>query len=478
MDRVPRHTMWAVAVGAILVAAGAVAILNWLSSGLDVTLAPRVPLAGEDDTAASSLAAPVVDLRGEFRGFDGQPSALTNSWPRFRGADSDNVVKEPVPLVETWPADGPPVLWAVDLGEGYAGPAVRHGCVYLLDYDESAQSDALRCFSLDDGREIWRRSYRIPIKRNHGMSRTTPAVGEDAVVSIGPRCHVLCADARTGDFKWGIDLVRDWGAREPLWYTAQCPLIDGDTVVLAPCGKALMMGVRLADGQVAWQTPNPRKWEMSHSSVMPMTFGGRRMYVYCARGGIAGVAADGSDRGALLWSSTNWNNAITAPSPVPLDGGRILLTAGYGAGSLLLQLAETGGEFSAQAIRAIDKTEFSSEQHTPIYRNGRLYTVMANDAGELKRQLACYDPAGRMLWTSGKNHRFGLGPLLIAGDRILVLSEDGVLTMAHTARTDFEIMAEARILRGREAWAPMAMVQGRLLARDSKRMVCLDMRKP
>jgi len=38
------------------------------------------------------------------------------------------------------------------------------------------------------------------------MSRTIPAVTENYVVTIGPKCHVMCVDAESGEFKWAIDL--------------------------------------------------------------------------------------------------------------------------------------------------------------------------------------------------------------------------------------------------------------------------------
>jgi outer membrane protein assembly factor BamB len=96
----------------------------------------------------------------------------------------------------------------------------------------------------------------------------------------------------------------------------------------------------------------------------------------------------------------------------------------------------------------------------------------------LKRQLACYDPRGQSVWSSGPAHRFGLGPYLAAGDRILVLDDEGTLTMARVSTRRYEEMARAEVLpKGRDAWGPMALVDGRLLARESKRMVCLDLRK-
>ena len=46
------------------------------------------------------------------------------------------------------------------------------------------------------------------------------------------------------------------------------------------------MGVDCATGQIVWQTPNPDSLKMSHSSLVPMTIAGKKMYVYNALGGL------------------------------------------------------------------------------------------------------------------------------------------------------------------------------------------------
>ena len=111
-----------------------------------------------------------------FEQFNGVPSLILGQWPRFRGTGINNISPEKTELADNWESAGPPVLWSVDLGEGHSGAVIKDGRVYLLDYDEELRRDQLRCFSFDDGREIWRRGYDIHVKRNHGMSRTVPAV--------------------------------------------------------------------------------------------------------------------------------------------------------------------------------------------------------------------------------------------------------------------------------------------------------------
>jgi outer membrane protein assembly factor BamB len=367
------------------------------------------------------------------------------------------------------------VLWTTDLGEGYAGPVVQDGRVYVLDYDEATRSDALRCFSLDDGREIWRHAYKVEVVRNHGMSRTVPAVADGCVVSIGPRCHVLCLDAQSGAFKWGIDLQQEYKTAEPLWYTGQCPLIDNGQVILAPgAPDALLMAVALDTGAVVWKTPNPTGWQMSHSSIMPMTIAGRRMYVYAAVGGVAGVAADGEDTGTLLWQ-VPWDAKIVAPSPIAIGDNRILALAGYGVGGLVMEVNASANGFEGREVsRHNAKDGIAAEQHTPIVHDGLIYSIMPKDAGALRAQFVCYRPDGTLAWSSGQENRFGLGPWLLADNKFYVLDDDGVLYLLRVSKERYELLDKAKVLQGHESWAPMALAHNRLLVRDMEQMACLD----
>ena len=454
-------------------AIAAAALHGWLSWNALPTLDVRVP--GRDGRpAVRQLEEGPVDFAGVFLAFDGAPSDLPGAWPRFRGTSFDNIAHEAPPLAESWGADGPPVLWTIALGEGYAGPVVYEGRVYVLDYDEEQRSDVLRCFSLDDGRELWRHAYEIAVRRNHGMSRTVPAVGEGYIVSIGPRCHVLCLDARTGAFQWGIDLQREHGANEPLWYTGQCPLIDGNQVILASGGpESLLMAVSLDTGEVLWKTPNPMGWQMSHSSIIPMTLAGKRMYVYAATGGVAGVAAEGDDVGTLLWQ-VPWDAKIVAPSPVAVGNDRILVLAGYGAGGLFVEVNAAGDAFEAREVsRHSPRDGVAAEQHTPIVHEGHIYTIMPKDAGAMRAQFACYRPDGALVWSSGEENRFGLGPWLLADDKFFVLDDEGMLYLLRATTEGYMPLDKARILHGHESWGPLALVGDRLLMRDLTRMACV-----
>jgi outer membrane protein assembly factor BamB len=353
------------------------------------------------------------------------------------------------------------------VGDGYAGAVVLNGRVYLMDYDREKKQDALRCLSLADGREIWRYAYPVPVKRNHGMSRTTPAVTDKLVVAMGPKCNVVCVDSATGELRWGLDLVRQFGTTVPPWYAGQCPLIDKGAVILAPGGKdALLLALDSQTGKVLWQTPNPHDWKMTHSSVMPMEFGGERMYVYCANKGVVGVSAKD---GAILWETTDWKISIaTVPSPLILDGGRIFLSGGYDAGSLMLQLSRAGERFVPQTVFKLAAGVFGATQHTPVLYDNHLYGVRADG------KFVCLNLEGKPVWASGSGQQFGLGSFILADGLIYAMNDAGLLRLIEATPQKYVLLAQAQVLQGRESWGPLALAGGRLIARDLTRMVCLD----
>jgi outer membrane protein assembly factor BamB len=398
----------------------------------------------------------------------GKPSMLPGSWPQFRGAGRDNIVTVSKPLARTWPPEGPPVLWRIPLGDGYAGAAILNGRLYLVDYDLEKQEDAIRCLSLDDAREIWRYTYSVTVKRNHGMSRTVPAVNDRYVVAIGPMSHVTCLDAESGELVWKKDLVREHGTKTPMWYAGQCPLIEDDRVILAPGGEPLMMAVDLATGESIWETPGEEGLGMTHSSIVPMTFNGRRQYIYCATGGVVGVDAED---GRIVWRHPDWKIKIAnIPSPIPVGEDRIFLSGGYDTGCAMVRLIDQDGAIAVEEIFRLEAPVFGSDQQTPILHKGHIYGVVP------RGELVCLDLDGNRVWDSGVETRFELGPYLIADGLIFVLDgKKGALRLAEAVSTRYMQLAEANLFTSpHEVWGPMTLVEGRLILRDMTEMICID----
>ena len=467
------HLRHIIQAGAIVVATGF--FVWWLLKDPSDQFTAGMP--GADNRPPRSDSASETVAIGElFFQPGGALTEMNETWPRFRGEYFDNISRSPVKLINRFNGQIPPVAWTVELGEGHAGAAIWKGAVYVLDYDELRRSDMLRCFNLADGKEIWQRGYRVTIRRNHGMSRTVPAVTEKYIVTIGPRAHVMCVDRADGAFRWGLDIEKEYHTEVPFWYTGQCPIIDNDITILATGGSALLVAVSCETGQKVWETPNPGNWKMSHSSVMPMNLGGRKMYVYSAVGGICGVAADGPDAGQILWSTTEWNKSVVAPSPVILPDGRIFLTAGYGAGSMMIRVRPEGARFQVEVLDQYPPTQgLACEQQSPLLFDGHLIGIQPKDAGALRNQMICVRPDNLRapVWASGPEARFGLGPYLIADNKMFILNDDGMLTIVKPGIRAYEQVDQIRLFEGQDAWAPLAVADGYMVLRDSKTMMAI-----
>ncbi len=497
----------AVAVLVFLVAFGALAAgyYSWLQSD---------PTRGEGDTAARfAVRLPNPDNApkraenqeppvGVFEVGSGEvatrPDGWGEGWPQFRGPNRDGVVTDPDrKLARQFGPDGPPRLWSTEIGKGYAGPVVHRGRVYMIDYDEEAQRDAVRCLSLEDGREIWRVSYPVEIKPYHGMTRTVPAVSDDVLVTLGPKCHVMAVDPITGEQLWSLNLVGQYDTIVPEWYAGQCPLIDGDKVIIAPGGVpdpanpaigeyVLMMALDARTGSTLWQTPNTRRWKMSHTSIMPMTVDGVKMYVYATHeGGLVGIDAE---TGEELWATEEWRVKVaTVCSPVVVPGDRIFMADGYGAGCAMFQVSrDDGGNFKATKLYHMREKVFGVVQQTAIYYDGYIYGV-SRATGQLK----CLDLEANTMWESGRQQGFGLGPLIIANGVIYLMrdgeargmeAKDGELVLVEATPEGFRLLAEHKVTwkqatkeeRGGQPLGPMALAGTRLLVRDLTTLICLD----
>ena len=446
----------------------------WLLGNPPYVIAERVP--GLDNRPKTISETDNVIIGEFFESYNLKEEILPGSWPRFRGSDYDNICKDTTPLSENWPADGPPVLWQHELGEGYAAPAIYKGKVFILDYDEQNKADALRCFSLKTGEELWKRWYHVALKRNHGMSRTIPAVNENYIVTIGPRCHVMCLNQNNGELLWSLDLEKDMGTETPNWYTGQCPLIDNNTAIIAVGGRSILAGIDCATGNIIWETPNPDNWKMSHSSVLPATIHGKKMYLYNAIGGICGISAEGDDTGELLWKTSGWSPPVVVPSPVYAGNNEIIVTAGYGAGGSKIKINKNNSGYEATVIEKHTPREgLASEQHTPVLSGEFIWTILPKDAGTLRNQLVCYhiSDINIPVWASGKENRYGLGPYMICRDKMFLLNDDGELFFFRFNSNSISILANHKVLNGTDAWSPMAMADGYLLLRDANFLLCL-----
>src|SRR5690606_26488266 len=72
------------------------------------------------DNRGAGAEAQEVEIGEYFEQFAADYTELSETWPRFRGEDFDNISKSPVKLIDNFGNDGPKILWSKELGEGHS----------------------------------------------------------------------------------------------------------------------------------------------------------------------------------------------------------------------------------------------------------------------------------------------------------------------------------------------------------------------
>jgi outer membrane protein assembly factor BamB len=146
---------------------------------------------------------------------------------------------------------------------------------------------------------------------------------------------------------------------------------------------------------------------------------------------------------------------------------------------MVLQLSRTGDGFSSEVLQEYSPKEgLACEQQTPVVFNGHLLGILPKDAGPLRNEMICVHPEDftKVVWESGQTVRFGLGPFMIADDKLFILDDDGTLVIARPSITSYTELDRTRVIEdGADAWAPIAVADGYMVLRDSETMICMDM---
>jgi outer membrane protein assembly factor BamB len=142
----------------------------------------------------------------------------------------------------------------------------------------------------------------------------------------------------------------------------------------------------------------------------------------------------------------------------------------------MLQIVpDSQGKYEVQTLFRLEHPTFDSEQQTPIFYDGHLFGLRQND-----QQFVCLDLNGKVVWESGRTERFGSAPYLIADGMILILDNGGKLTGCEATPAGYRKLFDVEIMGDDvtgDCWAPISIVQGRLLLRDLVTMKCIDLRE-
>jgi outer membrane protein assembly factor BamB len=402
--------------------------------------------------------------------------AFAADWPQYYGPKRDSTSAEKG-ILRSWPKEGPKVLWTTPVGVGYGGPAVVGGKVYLLDRDDKV-GDNLRCLDLSSGKELWNFAYNAPGRVDHPGSRSTPAVDGNYVYTCGLQGDLYCISTTTHKPVWHKNIWKDFGgAQLPRWGITQNPLVYGNLLIVAPqAPQASVVGYDKLTGELKWKSP-VLSGAAGYVSPSIVKIGNENHLVMIMAGVGFGRSASGGSvngldplSGKVLWTYGNWQCGVPVPHAVDAGEGRVLITGGYSAGAAMIKVEKKPD--GSYGVSELFKTiNFGAHTQPPILYKDHFYAQYT--INERSDGLVCMSMDGQIKWKTGDDPPFNKGGAVLADGLLLAVDGNTKLYLIEPDPSGFKPLASAVLLDPGENWAPLALVDGKLLIRDQKNLKCV-----
>jgi outer membrane protein assembly factor BamB len=354
-----------------------------------------------------------------------------------------------------------PLLWKQPIGLGYASFVVANGRAFTIEQRRSRE--VVAAYDVATGRELWTNSWEGEFSETMGGDgpRATPTYHEGRVFVLGALGELRCLDAADGAVVWRRDILAENNATNLDWGMSASPLIVDDKVVVLPGGSGgrSVVAHRIDTGEPVWHALDDRQ---AYTSPMLVTLAGVRQILVVSARRVVGLTPDD---GRLLWEYP-WSTSqgINVAQPVLLGDDRVFMSAGYDHGAAVFEITRRDDRFETRTIweNRRMKNKFTSS----LLHGGHLY-------GLDEAILACVDATtGELKWKGG---RYGYGQVLLAGDHLIVLTEDGEVVLVKASPERHEELARFTAIEGK-TWNHPVIADGRLLVRNLREMAAFDIR--
>ncbi len=393
-------------------------------------------------------------------------SVRAEDWPSWRGPNRDDISSE-TGLLKQWPEGGPEKLWTShDAGLGYSGFATSNGVLFTMGADGSTaeSNEFVIALKADTGEKIWQTNIGNYLDNGWGGGpRSTPTIAGDLLVAISGKGNVVCLSVKDGVEKWRTSLTELSGS-VPDWGYCESALIDGDKVLVTPGGdQGTVACFNLQSGEKLWQSADIKE-KAHYSSIIAVDHFSKRQYIQLTESKVFGLDADGK----LLWKHDFPGRTAVIPTPIYREG-QVYVTAGYGAGCLLLNI--TGDN----KVEKIYDNKVMKNHHGGVLLLGDYLYGHSDDNGVICQNFN----TGELVW-SDKKKNGSKGAVAYADGMLYCLTEgDGECSLVLATETEFKEVSKFKLdpqttqrnPQGR-IWTHPVISNGCLFLRDQDVICC------
>jgi outer membrane protein assembly factor BamB len=403
-------------------------------------------------------------------------------WSQWGGPNRDFVV--PAALADSWPDSGPVIRWSRPLGTGHSAIVIDEGRLFTLYRAGNGRAkqgpwdaeETVVALDAATGRTLWEHKY--PSRREDfsfgAGPHSTPLVAGDRLFTIGTNQQMFALDKRTGNVIWSHDFITEFRSPELLLRPnvktgyGCSPIAFRDMVICSVGGPGQsVMAFRQSDGAVVWKSGDfltaaaaPILIEVAGTAGETQT-----QLVFLAGGAVIGM---NPATGAVLWSHPHDpGNDLNCGTPLWGPDNILFVSSAYKAGSRAIQLRLEKGVTQPEELWFTNRVRF---MFLSAVRVGEYVYGTTGDFGPAFL-TALNLRTGESAW----QHRgFGRASLLQAGDKTIVMDEDGDLALARLAPSGASILAQTKLFET-TTWTAPTLVGSTLYARDREKIVALDL---
>lgn len=370
-------------------------------------------------------------------------------------------------LAKTWPKNGPRKVWERPLGDGYSGIAVVDGVLYTMH--GNGKKETACALDGKTGKPLWEHSYAIKLQsemdRSFGIGpRSTPLVVGDRVYTAGISAVLTCMDRQSGSPVWSHDLLADHGGTKLYWGWSASPIAYKNTIIIPVGGKGHgVIAFDQNDGKVVWAATD---FDASYGSPILIKVDGEEQLVCFVGGHIIGLDPA---TGAQKWQhahETSYN--VNASTPIWGDDNILYCSSAYGTGSRGLQLSR--GADGQTTVKELWRQRKMQVHHGSAIRIGDLVYGSSGDNGPTMT-CAVNIKTGELAF---RQRGVAKGTWLLADGKLILLDEDGNLSIGTPTDKGVELHATADILQ-KVSWTVPTLVGKTLYVRDRKKIMALDL---
>jgi outer membrane protein assembly factor BamB len=384
--------------------------------------------------------------------------ALAADWPQWRGANRDGKSAD-TGLLDSWPKGGPRLLWkALDLGDGYSGPAIVGDRLYIQG--QSSGQQFVMAYDVRTGKQLWKAPAAKAFNGERGYGpRSTPTVDGARLYALSADGTLVCLETSNGKRVWALNLVERFGGRSPNWGYTESPLVDGARVIVMPGGPgASVVALDKNTGDVLWKSQNDRA---GYSSAMALDIGGTHAIALLTAE--AAIGLDSKD-GALLWRYTRAANRVANIATPVVQDGYVFYSTDYGTGCALLKPTPDGKTAEVYFTRDM-RNHYTTSVLVGDYLYGFSSEILT--AMEFK--------TGKIAW---RDRSVGKGNCIYAGRRLYCMGEDGAVGLIDPTPAGYKEISRFEISRGAfNTWTPPAIANGQFYLREQNNLYSYDIKR-